>query len=150
MMLLNLAGHMSGVLFVDEYSNFGLSFHFFESLLLISLYSIIQIFVFPINKKYRVFVIPLLTLLLFTFIVFSHDSDGFGGEIVHNIVALGSKIIYLIYFIIAYNIENESTRIIAVDLLQSVGYSMYLFAVFVLCKYLMKIPGKKSSRLNAD
>jgi len=150
MMLLNLVGHMCGVLFIDEYNNYALPFHFFESLLLICLYSIIQVFVFPINKKNRVFVIPLFTLLLFTFIVFNHDPDGFGGEIIHNIVALGSKITYLVYFITAYIIENESTRIIVVDLLHSVGYSIYLFAVFVLCKYLMNIIEKKYSRQNAD
>lgn len=150
MMLLNIVGHISGLLFVDEYNNYVLSFHFWESLLLISLYSVIQIFVFPINKTNRVFVIPLFTLLLFSFIVFGNDSDGFGGEIVHNIVVLGSKIIYLIYFIIAYNIENESTRIFIVDLLQSVGYSIYLFAVFVLCKYLINKLGRKYPRFGAD
>jgi hypothetical protein len=143
MMLLNIVGHMIGLLFVEEYNKYALSFHFWESLFLISVYSVFQIFVFPINKKYWEFIIPLFTLLVFAFILFSQDSDGFGGEIVHIVVSLGSKIVYILYFLVAYNAENESSRIFLVGLLHCFGYVIYLYVVFSSFKYVLKFLAKR-------
>lgn len=143
MTLLNIVGHVIGLLFIEEYTKYALPFHFWESLFLISVYSVFQIFVFPINKKFGVFIIPTFTLLLFTFILFSRDTGGFGGEIVHTVVSLGSKIIYILYFLIAYSVDNESSRIIFIDLLHSFGYSIYLLVVFFSFKYVLKFLGKR-------
>lgn len=141
MMLLNIVGHLIGLFFIDEYPKYVSSFHFWESLFLISMYSAFQTFVFQIDKKYSMFIIPIFTLLLFAFILFCSDNDGFGGEIVHTVVSLGSKIIYILYFLIAYNVDNESSRIIFVDLLQSFGYSIYLLVVLFSFKYVLKFLG---------
>jgi hypothetical protein len=142
MMLLNLIGHLIGVLFIDEYVKYKKDFVFFDSLFLISIYSFFQVFVFPINKKYRVFIIPILTLLFFLPSVFDNDPTGLSGEFVYLIATTTSKVIDLFYYI-TYNIANNSIRIIFVDLLFSVGYSIYLLAVFSSFKYIVKCLSRK-------
>ncbi|MDL2262897.1 hypothetical protein LJC11_05290 [Bacteroidales bacterium OttesenSCG-928-I21] len=144
MMLLNLFGHLIGLLFIEKYAEHVLYFYFWDSLFFTSIYSVLQIFVFPINKKYRVFIIPIFTLLLVSFMIFN-DPTGFGNEIVHDIISLVSKIIYIIYFLIAYNIEDTSMRILFENLLYSLGYGLYLLMVFSSFKYIMKHFGNKFS-----
>ncbi|MDR1005545.1 MAG: hypothetical protein LBL74_01590 [Bacteroidales bacterium] len=145
MMLLNLIGHLIGISFVKEYIEYGGKYYYpFRMLFLICIYSFFQIFVFPIHKKYRIFIIPIFILLLFSLMVFD-DPTGFGREIVNDTISLVSRIIYVIYYIIAYNITNLETRIIFLNLLYSVGYSLYLLGVFASFKYIMKYLGSKYS-----
>jgi hypothetical protein len=142
MMLLNLIGHLIGISFIEKYVEYKVEFHFFEMLFFTCIYAIFQIFVFPIHKKYRIFIIPVFTLILFSFILYD-DPTGFGDEIIHNITSWVSKIIHIIYFITAYNITNIETRIVCVSLLFSIGYSAYLLAVFSSFKCIMKCLGRK-------
>ena len=136
MMLINLIGHLIGILFVGGYVKYEGHFHFFDMLILISIYSVFQIYIFPINKKYRVYIIPAFTLLLFLFLSYS-NTDGFGGEIVYMVATLISKIITLFYFISDY-ITDDTIRINFVILLYSLGYSLYLLIVFLMFKSLLK------------
>ena len=143
MMLLNLLAHLIGISFIDGYNKYCWGhFYFFESLFFISIYSVFQIFVFPINKKYRKYVIPIFTLLLFSYLSFSYDPDGFGGELVYMTATCVSKIIGLL-FLITSNITNDAIRINTVNILFSVGYSLYLLAVFSSFKYILKYLGSK-------
>jgi hypothetical protein len=144
MMLLNLIVHLIGILFIEEYIKYESgSFHFFGALFFISIYAVFQVFVFPVHKKYRIYIIPVFVLLLALFILYN-DIDGYGSEILHSIVCVVSRIICLI-FCFVYDITNETTRYIISYLLHSLGYSLYLLAVFSLFKYIMKCISKKYS-----
>ena len=149
-MLINTIGHLIGVFFVDGYDKYDCGhFYFFESLFFIGIYSVFQIFVFPINKKYREYIIPIFTLLLFSYLSFSYDPDGFGGELVYMIATWVSKIIGLL-FLITSNITNDVIRINTVNILFSLGYSIYLLVVFSSFKYIIKYLGSKYSLFDAQ
>lgn len=138
MLLLNLIGYLIGILFIEGYNNYYWgNFYFFESLFLMSLYSFIQIFVFSISKKYREYVIPIITLFLFSFLLFINDEGGFGFEVVDSIVSIISKFIVLFTFI-TDNIKTDTVRIFFVKLLYSLGYSLYLLMVFSTFKYIIQ------------
>jgi hypothetical protein len=137
MMLLNLIGYLIGFSFIEGYNNYywGHSY-FFESLFLISIYSVFQIFIFPITKKYREFIIPIITLSLFSLILFSSDTSGYGFEIIDGIVSVSSKSIVLFTFI-ADSIVSDKIRINFIKLLYSLGFSIYLQIVFSSFKYIL-------------
>jgi hypothetical protein len=149
MMLINLIGHLIGILFIDGYSKFDRGhFYFFESLFFISIYSAFQIFVFPINKKYREYIIPICTL--FSFFILLYDSFNiYGSEFMSIIVFLISKIITLFSFI-GDDITNDSIRYNFINLLFSCGYSIYLLTVFSSFKYIMKYLGRKYSLFDTN
>lgn len=135
MMLINLIGHLTGVLFIEEYSKWE-HFDFFYSLFFISIYSVFQIFVFSVNKKYKCFIIPIFTLLLFSFILYD-DPSGYGGEVIYITVTETSKIIQL-FTHIGYSINDDLIRFNYMNLLHSLGYSVYLLIVFLSFKYILK------------
>jgi hypothetical protein len=93
MMLLNFIGHLLGILFIEKYNKceFG-SFYFFGALFLISIYAVFQIFVFSVHKKYSVYIIPIITLVLISFLIYN-DPLEHGGEVLHTIVCVVSRII---------------------------------------------------------
>lgn len=137
MMLLNLIGYLIGFSFIEGYNNYYWGhFYFFESLFFISIYSVCQIFIFSITKKCREFIIPIITLSLFSLILFSSDVGGYGFEIIDGIISVSSKIIVLFTFI-ADNIVNETIRINFIKLLYSLGFSIYLQIIFSSFKFLL-------------
>jgi hypothetical protein len=139
MMLINLIVDLIAISFVKGYENYVWGhFYFFDSLIFISMYSIFQIFVFPSNKKYREYIIPTCTLLLFSYLLFGDDPDGFGFEIAYIIGSLTSKIISLLSYVIVDYIANDSIRINIINILYSLGYSVYLLIAFSFFKNIMK------------
>jgi hypothetical protein len=147
MMLINLIVDLIGISFVKGYENYVWGhfyfFDFFYSLIFISIYSIFQIFVFPVHKKYCVYIIPVFTLFFVSFILYN-DTDGYGFELVNITVFLVSKITAL-FICIADTIENDTIRIVFLKFLYRFGYSFYLLAVFSSFKYIMKCISKKYS-----
>ncbi|MCL2131462.1 MAG: hypothetical protein FWH36_03260 [Lentimicrobiaceae bacterium] len=141
MMLLNLVAHLIGVLFIDKYVEHERDFLFGEMLFFFCIYSFFQIFVFPINKKYRIYIIPAFTLLLASLMLF-RDTGGYGGEVLYLTTTLVSKILTF-FLLIGYEITDDKIRFIFMDLLFSVGYSLYLLGVFSSFKYIMKCLGRK-------
>ena len=145
MMLINLIGHLIGHLigtsFIEGYNKYyWRHFYFVDTLRFISIYSFFQIFIFPINKKGCVYIIPILTLLLFSLLVLSVE----GFELADICASLTSKIIVLLTFIADY-ITNDIIRSSYIRLLYSLGYSIYLLIVFSSFKYIMQYLGSKYS-----
>ena len=140
MILLNLIGHLIGTLFIERYKYYWSDFYFFETLRFIGIFSFFQIFIFPINKKGCVYIIPIFTLLLFSLLVLSVE----GFELADICISLTSKIIVLLASIVD-NITNNTIRGYSLRLLYSLGYSIYLFVVFSSFKYIMQYLGSKYS-----
>ena len=138
MMLINLLCHYIGEFFIEEYSNYLWGhFYFLDTLIIISIYSFFQIIIFPINKKYREFFIPLLNLLILSFFWFGDDFYGYGFEVAEGIASLTSKFVVLFSFIADY-IPNDMIRINFIKSLYSFGYSLYLLIIFLTFKYIIK------------
>ncbi len=134
MQLLNIVWYIIGILCIHNYSQY-VKFDFLPSLFLISTYSFLQIYIFPIKKKHREYIIPLCTLLV-SLLMLYNDYDYMGGEVMYNLSTTTSKIIDLLVYI-GSKIDEFIIRKYYMFILFSIGYSLYLFVVFHVYKHLL-------------
>jgi hypothetical protein len=137
MMLFYIIGHIIGVLFIEGYStrNYWGHLYFFDAVIMIGIMSSIQIFIFPITKRFREFIIPILVSIINIFIL-SDDPTGYGFEFVSGGIFLTSKFLVILEHLKRY-ITNDSFMAIYGMFIYRIGYSVYLLIIFYTFKYLL-------------
>lgn len=137
MELLNVIFWMIGSLFMDSYGHWTSSHMDGSELFFISLFAFIQIFVFPIDKKYRIIVVAWLYLTL-GLVLTHNDYTNFGGEIWSIIYRCISQFnnMLAIFFV---HMENE----FLMDLNEFLFFPLYLILVGYSFRYLYSFIGRK-------
>lgn len=137
MMLFYIIGHIVGILFLEGYStrNYWGHLYFSDAAIMIGIVSSIQIFIFPITKRYREFVFPIIISLLNIWIL-SDDPTGYGFEFISGGIFMTSKFLVILEHLKRY-ITNDSFMAIYGMFIYRIGYSIYLLIIFSSFKYLL-------------
>jgi len=138
MMLFYIIGHLIGVLFIEGYSATYIGeIDFWGTSWIVGIISAIQIFAFPITKRFREFIIPIIVTIANIWFL-SNDPTGYGFEFVEGLILFTSKFLALLEFVIYDDrIANDFVVAIYWKLLFRFGLGIYLLIVFLSFKLLI-------------
>lgn len=127
MSILNIVFHCFGVLFVSNYQNWVFSELKIGDIFFLAKYAFLQIFVFPIEKKYRIIIVAWFFLTI-ALILTHNDVDGIGWEVWSTIVYSISKFNH--FFQIIFNNMKETDFVFFLSRLNPyIFFSIYLIFV---------------------